>query len=197
MLQIISFLNIQTCFILKNIITFELKHMCYFGACWLILGCSNYRRVINTPVGYQDPPNHILCLSCGQIGKGVYTIDESRAHCCFIPCCCTYDQSDPMMSCSNCNVVFGMTPVKCHGCDVYSTVHAPFCASCGSRSSVDSHISRPPTRGNGGGNNNNGINNGTGNTNTRGSSQPDQNNNNPTESKTVGEMRKANEKKDN
>lgn len=109
--------------------------MCCCGACWLIIGCRNYKRVIETPVGYQSPPERIICLACGKIGKGVYMLDEERAHCCFIPCCCTYDQSDPMMCCSNCHIGFGSTPVKCNSCEIYSTVRASYCANCGARSS--------------------------------------------------------------
>lgn len=110
--------------------------MCVCGSCWLIVGCRNYRRRISTPSGYMEPPARIHCLGCGEIAHGMYIVDEQRCHCCFIPCCCTRDTSDPMLACSKCYLVYGSTPKRCRGCQVYTAMKTNFCANCGTEMTV-------------------------------------------------------------
>lgn len=77
-------------------------------------------------------PARILCLACGYVGSGVYMAQIQSCKFCFIPCCCTCAQTEPMLSCRHCKLPFQIVCFyQCRHCDVCSCVKTDYCGNCG------------------------------------------------------------------
>ncbi len=110
--------------------------MCLLGSCLLFFGFASQHRVIKNEA-LKNPPDKVYCMSCEDIHKGTYIVNENICYYCFIPCCCYQTDSNPKLGCSKCYTIYKSPPIKCNNCEIYNVVSTKYCPNCGSSREVN------------------------------------------------------------
>lgn len=108
---------------------------CYFCIWPVECGCEDFRKPIDKPDGYPDPPHNIKCPNCHERVDGIYTEKVTYCAICFIPCpFCKCHKDPPVPTCPVCSYRFmdSFYP-ECEQCHTSMNPNDLYCSECGTK----------------------------------------------------------------